>query len=70
LMRRAAIALGIEPTLIRATERDQVPSAEPRPADTSLDTTRLIKLLPNFERPGVEAALVPRPAGDRQSSSS
>ena len=30
LMRRAAIPLGIDPSLIRPVERDRVPSAEPR----------------------------------------
>jgi dTDP-4-dehydrorhamnose reductase len=65
LMRRAAIPLGIDPSLIRPVERDRVPSAEPRPADTSLDTSRLSKLFPDFERPDVEAALTPRAADGR-----
>jgi dTDP-4-dehydrorhamnose reductase len=69
LMRRAAIALGIEPSLIRPTERDQVPSAEPRPADTSLDSSRLNKLCPGLERPAVEAALALLPGQDHHSSS-
>jgi len=68
LMRRAAIALGIEPLLIRPNHRDDVPLAEARPADTSLDTSRLSKLLPDFERPVVEATLAPRPAEDHHSS--
>jgi dTDP-4-dehydrorhamnose reductase len=57
LMRRAAIALGLDPSLIGSNRRADVPSAEARPADTSLDTSRLSELLPDFERPAVEAAL-------------
>ena len=68
LMRRAAIALGIDPVLISPNRRADVRVAEPRPADTSLDTTRLCRLVPDFERPGIEAALAARPIGATCSS--
>ena len=64
LMRRAAIALGIDPVLISPNRRGDVWLAEPRPADTSLDTTRLCRLLPDLERPGIEAALATKTVGD------
>lgn len=57
LMRRAAVAQGIDPGLIHASNRAGVPSDEPRPADVSLDTSRLAGLFSNFERPAIEAAL-------------
>ena len=31
--------------------------AEPRPADVSLDTSRLASLLPDLDRPSIETAL-------------
>jgi dTDP-4-dehydrorhamnose reductase len=57
LMRRAVAAMGIDPQLVRANRRSDVPLAEPRPADLSLDTSRLQHILPDIEIPGVEAAL-------------
>lgn len=57
LMRRAAAALGLDPGLVRANRRADAPLAEPRPADLSLDTTRLAALLPGLHRPTIEAAL-------------
>ena len=57
LMRRAAVAQGIDPGLIHVSNRAGVPSDEPRPADVSLDTSRLAGLFPDFERPALEAAL-------------
>jgi dTDP-4-dehydrorhamnose reductase len=57
LMRRAVPALAIDPSLIRANRRADVLLTEPRPADTSLDTTRLASLLPDLERPGVAEAV-------------
>jgi dTDP-4-dehydrorhamnose reductase len=63
LMRRAAIARGIDPALVRASRQAEHPGSEPRPADVSLDTTRLTTVLPDLERPDVEAALA---ASDRR----
>jgi dTDP-4-dehydrorhamnose reductase len=57
LMGRAALALGIDPSLVRSNVRAQTPSDEPRPADVSLSTERLQQLLPHVERPSVETAL-------------
>ena len=57
LIRRAAIALGLEPSLVRANRRADVLLAEPRPADLSLDTSRLAATLPGDCRPTIEEAL-------------
>lgn len=57
LMRRAAIASGIDPSLVLPGRQADVVLAEPRPADVSLATTRLAALLPDLERPPVEAVL-------------
>ena len=50
LMRRAAVALGIDPRLVRSNKRAEVTMAEPRPADLSLDSTRLRNLFPDLEQ--------------------
>jgi dTDP-4-dehydrorhamnose reductase len=60
LMRRAAVALGIDPSLARSSLRADVAGAEPRPADVSLDTTRLAGLFPDLARPTIEEALLGR----------
>jgi dTDP-4-dehydrorhamnose reductase len=57
LMRRAATALGIDPARVRGNRRADVPSMEPRPGDTSLNSGRLVGLLPGLERRTVEVAL-------------
>lgn len=57
LARRAAIALGFDPALVRANRLRDVNFAEPRPADVSLDTSRLAAILPNLVRPSVEESL-------------
>ena len=57
LMSRAAAALGIEPSLVRPNRRADVPFAEPRPADLSLDSSRFNRLFVDLERPQVEVAL-------------
>jgi dTDP-4-dehydrorhamnose reductase len=59
LMQRAAQALGIDPALAVPNRRADVPLPEPRPADVSLDTSRLAALLPDLPRPDVEEALAP-----------
>ena len=41
LMSRIAASLGIDPALVRANRMTDVALAEPRPADVSLDTSRL-----------------------------
>jgi dTDP-4-dehydrorhamnose reductase len=63
LIRRAAVALGLDATLVRANRRSDVSLPEPRPADVSLDTSRLAALLPSIRRPTVEDAL--RPTGEQ-----
>jgi dTDP-4-dehydrorhamnose reductase len=57
LMLRAAGALGLDARLVRANLRADVPNLEARPADLSLDTSRLVELLPDLERPSIETAL-------------
>jgi dTDP-4-dehydrorhamnose reductase len=57
LMRRAAVALGIDPSLIRANARSEVSFALPRPADLSLNCGRLEHLLGNLDIPPVEEAV-------------
>jgi dTDP-4-dehydrorhamnose reductase len=47
LMRRAALARGINPELVRGNRRADAELAEPRPADVSLDTSRLRTLFPD-----------------------
>jgi dTDP-4-dehydrorhamnose reductase len=57
LMRRAGTALGIDSDLVKSNHRSDAPSAEPRPADVSLDSSRLGQLFPDLECPRVEDAL-------------
>jgi dTDP-4-dehydrorhamnose reductase len=59
LMRRAAPALGIDPLLIKPNRRADVSLPEPRPADLSLDCTRLRSLFPDLVLPPIEDALAP-----------
>jgi dTDP-4-dehydrorhamnose reductase len=58
LMRRCAAAWGIDPSLIRPNVRSDVPCTEARPADVSLDATRLRALLPDLDWPGIEDGLI------------
>jgi len=58
LIRRSAIALGLDPALVRANRRAEVPTAEPRPADVSLDSSRLASALPALRRPTIEQSLL------------
>ncbi|MDR3635069.1 MAG: sugar nucleotide-binding protein [Isosphaeraceae bacterium] len=57
LMRRIAIALRLDEGTVLANRRDDVPMAEPRPADVSLDTSRLARRFPDLRRPTIEEAL-------------
>jgi dTDP-4-dehydrorhamnose reductase len=57
LVRRAATVLGLDVSLVRANRRSDVTLPEPRPADVSLDTSRLAALLPDIERPTIEEVL-------------
>lgn len=57
LMSRIGLALGFDPALVHADSRADLVFEEPRPADLSLDTRLLAKLLPNLKRPGVEEAV-------------
>ncbi len=60
LMKRAATALGLDPGLVRSNRRCDVALPEPRPADVSLDTTRLASTFPELVRPTIEESLRPR----------
>jgi dTDP-4-dehydrorhamnose reductase len=57
LMRRVALALGIDPLLIQPNVRADVPLVERRPADVSLNSSRLISLFPDLDCPQIEEAL-------------
>jgi dTDP-4-dehydrorhamnose reductase len=57
LMRRAAAASGLDPDLVRPNRQADALLPEPRPADVSLDTSRLAGLLPDMERPAIEDAV-------------
>ena len=57
LMRRAAVALGLDPALVRPNRRADVTLAEPRPADVSLDSAKLAAAWPDFRWPTIEEAL-------------
>ena len=57
LMQQSARALGIDPVLVSANRRQDAVLAEPRPADLSLETSRLASLLPDLDRPSIEEGL-------------
>ena len=59
-MRECAIALGIDPSLARPNQSREIPSDEPRPADVSLDSSRLLEHLPDLRRPTLREALATR----------
>jgi dTDP-4-dehydrorhamnose reductase len=54
---RLAAFLGLEASFIRPIYRDDAPCEEPRPRDTSLDSSRWRALYPNYPWPKWEAAL-------------
>lgn len=56
LMRRLAVALGLDSSLVLPNRQADVSTPEPRPADASLATHRLASLLPDFTRPTIEEA--------------
>ncbi|MDX2039529.1 MAG: SDR family oxidoreductase [Isosphaeraceae bacterium] len=57
MVRRVASVLGHSEDLVRANRRSDATLAEPRPADVSLDTSRLAAWLPDLERPDLETAI-------------
>jgi dTDP-4-dehydrorhamnose reductase len=57
LVQRSARALGLDPRLVVPIRRNDAVRPEARPADVSLDTTRLSTLLPSLGRPTIEEAL-------------
>lgn len=57
LMRRVATAAGLDPSLVLANRQADAILTEPRPADVSLDTTRLAGLFPDLFRPSIEDAV-------------
>jgi dTDP-4-dehydrorhamnose reductase len=59
LMRRAAITLGLDHELVRPSRVAEANLPEPRPADVSLDTTKLASTFPDLHRPTIEEALRP-----------
>jgi dTDP-4-dehydrorhamnose reductase len=60
LMRKAALAQGIDPDLVRSNLRVHVRFPEPRPADVSLATLRLQESIPDVIPPNVGVALTRR----------
>jgi dTDP-4-dehydrorhamnose reductase len=58
LSRRIAAALGLDSALVKANRQSDVRFAEPRPADVSLDSSRLASILPDLRRPTIEEAIV------------
>jgi dTDP-4-dehydrorhamnose reductase len=54
---RLASRLGADPSLVIAGLRDRAPAPEPRPRDTSLDSSRWRVLFPDLPWPGYDAAL-------------
>jgi dTDP-4-dehydrorhamnose reductase len=54
---RLALFLGVQEANIVAVRRNDVPGAEPRPRDTSLDSSRWRALFPSTPWPGWEEAL-------------
>jgi dTDP-4-dehydrorhamnose reductase len=61
LIQRIVRALGLNDTLVLANRQTDVTFDEPRPADVSLDTTRLLEWLPNLERPSIEKSVAEVP---------
>ncbi|WP_435006540.1 SDR family oxidoreductase [Tundrisphaera lichenicola] len=57
LMRRASMALGLNTELVKANRRSDQFSSHPRPADVSLDTSKLLSVFPNLIRPSIEEAI-------------
>lgn len=54
---RLAAHLGLDSSVIVRATRSSVPSAEPRPRDVSLDSSRWCELFPDLEWPGYEESL-------------
>jgi dTDP-4-dehydrorhamnose reductase len=50
-------AIGVDPSLIREVRRADLPAPEPRPRDTSLDSSRWRELFPAAPWPGYREAL-------------
>jgi dTDP-4-dehydrorhamnose reductase len=57
LMRRSAVALGFNEALVQPNHRADVQLLEPRPADVSLDTSRLRSILPDVVSTTIEESL-------------
>lgn len=57
LLRRLAAHAGLPVNLIQANRQADAPGPEPRPADVSLDTSRLVESLPGLDRPTLEGGL-------------
>jgi dTDP-4-dehydrorhamnose reductase len=57
LMNRAAIELGLDSSLVRRGRRADAALPEARPADVSLDTSKLASTFPDLTRPTIEEAL-------------
>lgn len=65
LVRRQAMALGVDPALVLANRQADLTFAEPRPVDVSLDTSKLRGLFPDLQIPTIEEALAtPRSSED------
>ena len=58
---RAARVLGLDESLVRGNRQADLKLPEPRPADTSLDCSRLAAWLPEWSCPTIEQALADQP---------
>jgi dTDP-4-dehydrorhamnose reductase len=57
LIRRVALALGLDSGLVHANRQADAALPEPRPADVSLDSERLAAHVPGLVRPTIEEAV-------------
>ncbi len=57
LMNRAVRSLGLDATLVRPGRRSDTALAEPRPADVSLDSSRLRRAISDLHFPSIEESL-------------
>jgi dTDP-4-dehydrorhamnose reductase len=58
MMWRVASVHHLDPGLVQPNRHEDVRLAEPRPADVSLDTSRLEAILPDLDRPSIEEAIL------------
>src|SRR5262249_47334164 len=60
MMQRTAKTMGLDASLVESNRRADSPGPEPRPADVSLSTAKLMSLFPDLVRPTLEEAALNR----------